>query len=189
MSVFLTVLLAGIVTDNIVLSRLLGFEESSLSDSMLDVAKKGGLISALLLISTAATYPLLKFLLLPFGLGYLSAFVAVLVICGILALAFTLSKKLLPSVHSFLEGNRAVLGCSAAVLGVCLLSLENDYVTTYPEALVYALASGIGFTLVSLVFFAIRERMKTAELPYFVKGLPLTLLTASLLSMAMGGFA
>lgn len=189
MSVFLTVLLAGIVTDNLVLSKLLGFDESNKAQNMLDVVKKGGLITGLLLLSTAASYPVIKYLLLPFELGYLMTFVSVLVICGILALALLLSKKFLPSVYGFLSANRSVLTCSAAVLGVCLTCFNSESVTNYLTALVFALASGIGFTLVSFIFFAVRERMKTADIPEIVKGLPLTLVTAALLSMAMGGFA
>ena len=189
MSVFLTVLLAGVITDNIVLTKLLGFEESNNVYGVADLAKKGGLLTALLLLSTAVSYPIIKFVLLPLGLDYLMALVAVLVICGVLAAAFLFSKKYLPVLYRFLSANSSVLSCSSAVLGVCLFGINSDYVTSYPAVLVYSIASGIGFTLVSLIFFAIRERMKTAELPYFVKGLPLTLITAALLSMAFGGFA
>ena len=143
MSVFLTVLLAGIVTDNIVLSKLLGFEESNNADSMKDVAKKGGILTALLLLSTAASYPIIKFLLLPLRMEHLSTLVSVLVICGILVAAFLLSKRYLPSLYGFLSLNKSVLTCSSAVLGVCLLSAQNDYVTNYPEALFFAVGAGI----------------------------------------------
>ncbi len=190
MSAVITLLAAAILTDNIVLSKLLGVTEAADEQAgLLPLLKKCGLLTALMLITTAAFYPLDRFVLSPLEIEYLSALAAIIIICGILALVFTLSKKLLPAVYGFISQNSALLYCSAAVLGVCLSSVTYDNVTSYPLALLYAVGAGLGFTLVSVIFYAINYRMAAVELPDTVKGLPITLIIAALLSVAFGGFA
>lgn len=190
MSAVITLLAAAILTDNIVLSKLLGVTEATTEQAgLFPLLKKCGLLTALMLVTTAAFYPLDRFVLSPLGIEYLSALVAIIIICGILALIFILSKRFLPAVYGFISRNSALLYCSAAVLGVCLSSVTYDKITNYPLALLYAVGAGLGLTLVSIIFYGINYRMATADLPDTVKGLPISLIIAALLSLAFGGFA
>lgn len=190
MSNFIALLMAGIFTDNIVTSKLLGIEDASEnSGSALSLIKKCGVLTALLVLSTAVSYPVTEYILVLLGLGYLSSLAAVIIICGLLAAADIISKKYLPTVYEFLEKNRRVLVCSSVVLGMCLSAAQNELVTGYLSALVFAAATGIGFALVSFVFYGIRHRLDASDLPEAVKGLPVTLVIASLISMAFSGLA
>ena len=189
MNTFLTILTAGILTDNILLSKLLGFELLNNDISPLAITKRSGTITAFLILSTAITYPLINWVLSPLEVGYLSTLCSIIVICGIIFSFFKLSRKLCTPFLHFLESNHKLLTCSTALLGVCLLNFENEYVTGYFSALLYSLSVGIGFLLVSIIMSAIHERLKTSDLPNCLQGLPITLLTASLLSLAFSGLA
>ena len=189
MNTFLTVLAAGILTDNILLSKLLGYELLDNDATPLTITKRSGATTAFLVLSTAVTYPLINWVLLPLKLSYLSTLCSIIIICGILFGAFKLTKKFCAPISRFFEKNQKLLTCSTALLGVCLLSFENEYVTGYFSALLYILSVGVGFLLVSIIMSAIHERLKMSDLPKCIQGLPITLLIASLLSLAFGGLA
>ncbi len=189
MNVIFTILVAGALTDNIVLNRLLGLPEASEEAGLLATLKRSGIVTLLMLISTAITYPVIHWVLEPIGVGCLSTLFCIIIICAILFSAFFASKKFSPTVYGILEANRSVLTCSSAVLGICLLSHQAEYIKSYPSALLYCIAAGLGFFVVSVILGSIHKRLKTAELPKALTGLPLTLLTASLLSLAFGGLA
>lgn len=190
MSSLVTLLVAGIFTDNIITAKLLGVDELYEKDrSTAALLKKCGALTALLLVSVLITYPLYSLALKPLGLEYFSALVAVIVICAVLVGAFLLSKRFLPVLYGFLQENSRILTCSAVVLGLCLNTFQNELVTGYLTAIIYTVVSGVGFTLVCLIFYAIRERLEATDLPECVKGLPITLLIASLISLAFSGLA
>lgn len=190
MSSFVTLLVAGIFTDNVITAKLLGVDELYENDgSTVALLKKCGALTALLMLSVLITYPLYALVLSPLGLEYLSAFVTVIVICAVLVAAFLLSKRFLPVLYGFLKDNSRILTCSAVVLGLCLNTFQNELITGYLTAIIYTVASAVGFTLVSLIFYAIRERLEGTDLPECVKGLPITLLIASLLSLAFSGLS
>ncbi len=190
MSSLITLFIAAVFTDNIVTAKLLGVDELYEKDrSLISLLKKCGVLTALLVLASAVTYPVQEWILKPLGAGYLSAFAFALIICGILFALYLISKRFSPKLFAFLKENSRVLVCSAVVLGLCLSVSQNDLVTNYWTSLFYSFASGIGFTLVSLIFFTVRERLNETDLPECVKGLPITLLIASLLSLAFSGFA
>lgn len=190
MSSLVTLFIAAVFTDNIITAKLLGVDELYEKDrSLISLLKKCGVLTALLVLSSAATYPVQEWLLNPLGAGYLSAFAFALIICGILFALYLISKRFSPKLFEFLKENSRVLVCSSVVLGLCLSVSQNDIVTNYWTSLFYSFASGVGFTLVSLIFFAVRERLNETDLPECVNGLPITLLIASLLSLAFSGFA
>lgn len=190
MSSLVTLFIAAVFTDNIVTAKLLGVDELYEKDrSLISLLKKCGVLIALLVLASAVTYPVQEWILNPLGAGYLSAFAFALIICGILFALYLISKRFSPKLFTFLKENSRVLVCSSVVLGLCLSVSQNDLVTNYWTSLFYSFASGVGFTLVSLIFFAVRERLNETDLPECVNGLPITLLIASLLSLAFSGFA
>ncbi len=190
MSIFFSVMVAGILTDNILLSGLLGFEEASAPEnSILNILKKCGFTEALAFLSTLISYPLVKWVLKPLNLDILGPLLCVLVICGICFAAFILTKMFLPSVYKTLNHYKQVITCSALVLGICMKNFTADYVLGFGTSLVYSVAAMLGFLLVSVIFWGIRDFLTDESLPETVKGLPITLLAAALLSMAFQGFA
>lgn len=189
MSSFTTLLIAGIFTDNLLTSKLLGLENVSEKTAPTELLKKCGALAALLFVSSAVTYPVFRWVLTPLGAEYLYPFCAVIIICSLLAAAFFLSKRYLPAVYGFLSKYKQVLICSAVVLGLCLNAVQSDLVTGYLTALFYSFASSVGFAAVSFIFYAINNRLSDSGLPECVKGLPATLIVASFISLAFSGFA
>ncbi len=189
MSNLITLLIAGIFTDNLLTSKLLGLENVGEKTTPTELLKKCGALTVLLFVSSAVTYPVFRWVLTPLGAEYLYPFCAVIIVCSLLAAAFFLSKRYLPVVYSFLNKNRQVLTCSAVVLGLCLNAAQSDLVTGYLAALIYSLASSVGFAAVSFIFYAINNRLSDSSLPECVKGLPVTLIVASFISLAFSGFA
>lgn len=189
MSIFLSLVVAAVLTDNILLSSLLGFEQATDKDpSFIEILKRCGVTASLVFLSSAVSYPIIRWLLPLLGLEVLAGLICVLVICGLIFAAFTLTKLFLPSVYSFLKGYQAVITCSALVLGICLKLFSAEAVSGYGTALLYAVFSMVGFLIVSLIFWSLRGVLNSKELPRSLRGLPVTLLVAALISMAFQGF-
>lgn len=189
MSGVLALLIAGVFTENVITSKLLGVEQIEDKITLKSLLQKCGVLSVLLFATTLVTYPVFRFILVPLGAEYLSAFCGVIIICGLIAATIVLAKRFLPSLHKFLNVNREVLTCSAVVLGLSLSFMQNELVTGYLSALVLSLSSCVGFTAVSVVFHGINDRLKESDLPECIKGLPITLTVAAFISLAFSGLA
>lgn len=189
MNLFLSIVVAAVLTDNIILSSFLGFEQATdKKPSLPEILKRCGITAALVFLSSAISYPIIRWILPLLGLEILAGFICVLVICGLIFAAFTLTQRFLPSVYSFLNGYKAIITCSALVLGICLKLFSTDAVSGYGTALIYAVFSMVGFLIVSVIFWSLRGVLNSEELPRSLRGLPVTLLVAALISMAFQGF-
>lgn len=189
MDTVITLIFAGLLTDNIVLSKLFLVGKSQEKQTASSILIRSGILGALMLLSVAATYPIIKWLLNPLSFGFLAPLIALLIVCGIIFSAFLLSHAFVPSLYSVLCAQREFFVCFAAVLCLNLNVFGVDYITGYPEALLYAVISALGFMLVSFIFFGLRTALSKTDIPESLCGLPMTLLIASLLSMAFGGFS
>lgn len=189
MDTVITLIFAGLLTDNIVLSKLFLVGKSQEKQTALSILIRSGILGALMLLSVAATYPIIKWLLNPLSFGFLAPLIALLIVCGIIFSAFLLSHAFVPSLYSVLCAQREFFVCFAAVLCLNLNIFGVDYITGYPEALLYAVISALGFMLVSFIFFGLRTALSKTDIPESLCGLPMTLLIASLVSMAFGGFS
>ena len=191
MRMIVTLLVTGIFTSNLVTSNLLGLDslQSDNRTSTLSVLKNGLVVTAVLLLSAALCYPLNSLVLSPLKLDYLVPFAFVLVIFGVFMLLYLTAQKFSPKAFDFLKQNIKWQSVALIALGLCLIALEHEVVTGYAVALVYAVICGVGYTAVSLIFFAINQRLEATKLPESAKGLPITLLIAALISLAFGGLA
>ena len=191
MKIFITLLISGIFTNNIITHSLLGVEElpKCKTKTILTLLKDCAVLTALLFVSTAITYPVLRWVLAPLKLEYLSALVCVALICAVIFGVYELTKRFLPKINSIIKENGNMLACSPAVLGLCLMNLDSELITSYPQALLYSVFSGIGFTAVSLIFYMINQRIYESNLSDTVRGLPMTLIIAAIISLAFGGLA
>ncbi len=187
----ITLLMAGIFTGNLITSSLLGIEnlQNKREKSLCSLLKSDLVIAALLLVFTAATYPLGKFVIAPLELGFISALIFTLIIIGVLFGVYVAADKFLPKLSTFLKENCDTAALLPLLLAVCLMNLQTETVTDFMTALLYAFICSVGYAVVSVIFFTVNDRLKTAELPEAVKGLPITLIILSLISLAFGGFA
>lgn len=186
-SAIVSILLAGLLTENMILSKFLGI------CPFLGTSKKVGTafsmslaVTAVMLISTAVTYPLYAFVLVPLGLEYLQTILFILVIASIVQFLEIVLKKYIKSVYNALGIYLPLITTNCAVLGITLLNFTKGY--GFVLSLVNALSAGLGFMLAMIIFAGIRSRIETADVPEFLKGLPITLIAASIVSLSFLGF-
>ena len=182
-----SVLLTAILTENFVLSKFLGI------CPFLGVSKKvntalGMSVAVIfvMLISTAVTYPINSFLV-NHDLGYLQTIVYILVIAALVQLVEIVLKKYIKSLYNALGIYLPLITTNCAVLGVVLLNFDNGY--SFGVSMVNTLGAGIGFMVAMLIFAGVRSRLETADIPESLKGLPSTLIAASLTSVSFLGFS
>jgi len=181
-----SILLAGILTSNMVLSKFLGI------CPFLGVSKKVNTalsmsiaVTLVMVISTAVTWPIYHYLLVG-GLEYLETIVFILVIAAIVQFIETVLKKFMPPIYKALGIYLPLITTNCAVLGITMLNITNEL--DFIKSLVNALAAGLGFMLAMLLFSGVRSKLETADVPEFLKGLPITLIAAALVSLSFLGF-
>ena len=187
MTAFLTILLTAILTENFVLAKFLGI------CPFLGVSKKvntalgmSAAVIFVMVLSTAVTHPINAALLVPNGLEYLQTIVFILVIAALVQVVETILKKFLPALYNSLGIYLPLITTNCAVLGVVLLNIEKNY--NFWQSCVNSLGAGIGFMLAMFLFSGVRERMESCDIPDFLKGLPITIIAASLVSLSFLGF-
>ena len=184
--VFLAILLTGILTDNFILSKFLGI------CPFLGVSKKvntavgmSAAVIFVMVLSTAVTYPI-NTLLVNNDMEYLQTIVFILVIAALVQLVEVILKKYMVALYNSLGIYLPLITTNCAVLGVVLLNIEKGY--TFGESIISSLGAGLGFMVAMIMFAGVRERLEGADIPKSLQGLPITLVSASLVSMSFLGF-
>lgn len=187
MGELIAIAITAIFVENFVLSKFLGI------CPFLGVSKKlntaigmGAAVTFVIVLSSIATWCVQKYLLTPFGLDYLQTIAFILIIAALVQFVEMALMKLLPPLYESLGIYLPLITTNCAVLGSAIIIQTNSY--TLLEAIVYGFASSIGFTLAMVLFAGVRERLEEADIPEFMKGFPITLISASLLSLAFFGF-
>lgn len=182
-----SILLAGILTNNMVLSKFLGI------CPFLGVSKKVNTafsmsiaVTLVMVIATAVTHPIYTYLLSP-KFEYLETLVFILVIAAIVQFIEIFLKKFIKPIYQALGIYLPLITTNCAVLGITMLNITDGL--NFVQSLFNALGAGLGFMLAMLLFSGVRERMETADVPEFMKGLPITLVAAALVSLSFLGFA
>lgn len=182
------IFLAAILTENYVLNKFLGICPFLGVSKKLDTAVgMSCAVTVVMVISTAVTWPLYTYLLVPNGLGYLQTIVFILVIAALVQLLETALRKYMPPLYNALGIYLPLITTNCAVLGVVLLNVQNKY--NFIESTVYGITGGLGFLLAIVLFASVRERVEFAEYPKSFEGFPICLVTASLLALAFMGFS
>ena len=186
------IFLAAILTENYVLNKFLGICPFLGVSKKLDTAVgMSCAVTVVMVIATAVTWPLYTFLLVPNGLAYLQTIVFILVIAALVQLLETALRKYMPPLYNSLGIYLPLITTNCAVLGVTMLVLEKgaeDPTFGYLQSLVNAFGSGIGFLVAMVLFAGVRERLENCDIPETFKGLPITLVAASLVAVSFLGF-
>ncbi len=184
--VFLAILLTGILTDNFILSKFLGIcPFLGVSKKLNTAAGMSAAVIFVMVLSTAVTYPI-NTLLVKNDMEYLQTIVFILVIAALVQLVEIILKKYMVSLYNALGIYLPLITTNCAVLGVVLLNIEEGY--TFWESIVSSLGAGLGFMVAMVMFAGVRERLEGADIPKSLQGLPITLVSASLVSMSFLGF-
>lgn len=188
------IIMTSVLVNNYVLSRFLGV------CPFLGVSKKtnqavgmGIAVIFVMVLATLVTWPIQNFILIPLGLEYLQTIIFILVIAALVQLVEMFMKKTIPVLHASLGVYLPLITTNCAVLGVCKNSLTEDMLIKadtpqFLYALVYAFASGLGFLLAMVLFAGVRERIASSKPPKAFEGTPITLISASIVSLAFFGF-
>ncbi len=148
-----------------------------------------------MVLATAVTWPIQTFLLTPvdpatgelkWDLGYLQTIVFILVIAVLVQLIEIAMKKYMPPLHKALGVYLPLITTNCAVLGVTILNIDNGY--NFIESIVCAAGAGFGFMLAMVLFSGVRKRLEDAQPPKCFEGLPITLVSAAIVSLSFTGF-
>ena len=188
MTYYLGILVLSVLVENFVLAQFLGICPFLGVSKKLNTAVGMSLaVIFVMVLATTVTYPIYQWILLPNNMAYLQTIVFILVIAALVQLVEITLKKYMPSLYNALGIYLPLITTNCAVLGVCVLHFTKGY--SYPQALVNAFGSGLGFLVAMVLFAGVRERLETCDIPDFLKGLPITLVAAAITSLSFMGFS
>ena len=182
------ILMTGVLVNNYVLQQFLGICPFLGVSKKIDQASGMGVaVTFVMLCATAVTYPIYEYALKPFGLEYLQTIVFILVIAALVQFVEIVLKKFIPALHKSLGVYLPLITTNCAVLGVTINNITAEY--NFVESMVSSLGVGLGFLLAMVLFAGVRSRIENAPSPKPFKGLPITLISASIVALAFYGFA
>lgn len=180
--------ISSIFVHNILLSRFLGCcPFMGVSNKLKTATGMGAAVVFVIVLASLMTWLTYNYLLVPLQLEYLYTLAFILVIAALVQFVELALKKLNPSLYKALGIFLPLITTNCAVLGVAVLNMNERY--SLAESLVNALGSSLGFLLAITLMAGIRERVEANDaIPECLRGLPLTLITAGLMSIAFMGF-
>ena len=182
------ILMSSVLVNNYVLSRFLGIcPFLGVSKKLNQAVGMGVSVIFVMLMATAGTWPIQTFILEKFGLEYTQTIVFILVIASLVQFVEIVLKKFIPSLHKSLGVYLPLITTNCAVLGVTINNITDGY--NFVESMVSSLGCGLGFMLAMVIFSGVRSRIDESNIPNCFKGLPVTLIAASFVSLAFFGFA
>ncbi len=183
----ITAFLSAVLIENFVLVRFLGI------CPFLGVSKKintalgmGAAVIFVMGVSSAATWLLQEYVLKTFKIEYLQTIGFILVIAALVQFVEMVIQKTSRQLYQALGVYLPLITTNCAVLGVCLINIQNGL--DLLNSSLYGIFAGMGFTLAIVLFAGIRERLEYADIPEALKGFPISLISASLVSLAFFGF-
>ena len=196
MKELIAIVMAAVLVNNYVLAQLLGIcPFLGVSKKLDQAAGMSVAVIFVMLLATAVTYPIQFFVLNPNGLGYLQTIVFILVIAALVQLVEIILKKYIPALHASLGVYLPLITTNCAVLGVCISNVDNYLTATggfgggFVQAMFNSLGSGLGFLLAMVLFSGVRSRVDKCKCPECFKGMPITLISAAIVSVSFMGFA
>ena len=188
MTRFILILMAGVLVNNYVLQQFLGIcPFLGVSKKFNQASGMGIAVIFVMLAATAVTYPIYTYILEPLKLAYLQTIVFILVIAALVQFVEIVMKKLLPSLHKSLGVYLPLITTNCAVLGVTLNNIRDGY--NFAESMVSSLGVGLGFLLAMVLFAGVRSRIENCPAPKSFRGVPITLVAASIVALAFFGFS
>ena len=183
----LTVLLAGILTNNYVLAKTTGIcPFLGVSKKFQQAAGMGVAVIFVMLCATAATWPIYTYLLKAFDLVYLQTIVFILVIASLVQFVEIVLKKFMPPLYKSLGVYLPLITTNCAVLGIANENISKGY--NFVTSMVSSLGVGLGFLLAMILFAGVRLRIENCPAPKSFRGIPITLVAAAIVAMAFYGF-
>lgn len=194
---YILIIISAIFVNNVLLSQFLGIcPFLGVSNKLSTATGMSGAVCFVITLATVVTYLLNKYLLLPFGLEFLQTISFILVIAALVQMVEIVLKKISPSLYQALGIFLPLITTNCAVLGVAITVVTKEFtfggeahLLNLGEATVYALATSMGYGLAMCLFAGIREHLALSNVPKAFRGLPIALISVSIMAMAFLGFS
>ena len=185
---YFVIIISSIFVNNIVLSQFLGIcPFLGVSGKVSTSLGMGAAVTFVLAIASIAAYLIQYHILVPLHIEYMQTIVFILVIAALVQMVEIMLKKVSPALYQALGIFLPLITTNCAVLGVAILLVQKE--DNLGEAVVYAVAVAVGFTLALVLFAGLRERLELENVPKALRGVPIALITAGILAMAFMGFS
>lgn len=182
------IMFTAILTENFIFSRFYGCcPFLGVSDKPSTALGMGMAVTFVITLSSAATYAVYHYLLVPFNLEYLKTIAFILLIATLVQFIEMFLRKFIPALYGALGIYLPLITTNCAVLGAALVNIEEGY--SFIESVVFGFSAALGFTLAIVIFAGVRERLTFANPPKAFRGFPILLISASLAAMAFSGFS
>ena len=188
MLTYISIIITAIFVNNIVFSQFLGIcPFIGVSKRISSATGMGSAVTFVIALATVATWLLQEYLLVPLELQYMQTIVFILVIAFLVQMLEIIMKKVMPSLYQALGVFLPLITTNCAVLGVAITVVQRQY--SLLESITYSISTAIGFALALVIFAGIREQLELTNVPKAMRGVPISLISASLLAMAFMGFS
>ncbi len=188
MKEILLLMFSAVFIENFIFSKFYGCcPFLGVSEKPATALGMGMAVTFVMTLSSAVTWIVYSFVLVPLGLAYLKTIAFILVIAGLVQFIEMFLHKFVPALYSSLGIFLPLITTNCAVLGATLTSVQNGY--NFIESVAFGFSAAIGFTMAIVVFAGVRVRLQLAEPPKAFRGMPIALLTAGLIAMAFMGFS
>ena len=182
-----TVFLSAALINNVVMSQFLGIcPFLGVSKELKNAAGMSVSVIFVMLMATVVTWPICTYLLIPNGLGYMQTVLFILIIAALVQLIEITVQKYVPALHKALGVYLPLMATNCAILAVTLDNFKKGY--DFLQSLVDSLGAGLGFLLAMVIFAGIREHIQNADPPPSFRGVPITLFSVAILSLAFFAF-
>ena len=187
MKSLILIIISGALINNVVLNQFLGIcSFLGVSKQMKASASLGGAVIFVITIASAVASLLYDFVLKPFGLDFMKTIVFILVIAALVQIVEMFLKKKSPGVYKALGIFLPLITTNCAVLGVALTNVQNGY--NFIESVLSGFGTAVGFTIAIVLLASIRVRIREEDLPAPLRGAPIVMISAALMSIAFMGF-
>ena len=187
MKSLILIIVSGALINNVVLNQFLGIcSFLGVSKQMKASASLGMAVIFVITIASAVASLLYDFVLKPFGIDFMKTIVFILVIAALVQIVEMFLKKTSPAIYKSLGIFLPLITTNCAVLGVALTNVQNGY--NFIECVLSGFGTAVGFTIAIVLLASVRVRIREEDLPAPLRGAPIVLISAALMSIALTGF-
>ena len=185
---YFAIIIGAIFVNNVVLAQFLGICPFLGVSSKVETSMgMGAAVTFVMALSAVVTWLIQTYILVPLGIEYMQTIVFILVIAALVQMVEIVLKKVSPSLYQALGIFLPLITTNCAVLGVAILMIQKEF--SLLQGVVYNVSIALGFALALVIFAGLRERIELEEAPKAFQGVPIALITASILAMAFMGFS
>lgn len=185
---FFKIFVGAALVNNYIFSRFLGIcPFLGVSNKMETATGMGAAVTFVVTLSSIITFMIQKYVLDVFNLQYLQTIVFILIIASLVQFVEIVLKKISPTLYNALGVYLPLITTNCMVLGVTILNIQEGY--DLPKTIVNSVGASLGFVLALVLMAGIREKLEIADIPQPLKGFPIALITAGLMSIAFIGFS